>query len=148
MKFYMKKYHLQYTLPDGNIWRGFINVDSNRKEDLPDIIKGSFWVSKDEKGWHGERILDEPEKYRENDLGVKHVIITGVYHPERDYTSAPTSVQEASERFRYISNIMEEYDSIERFEARIEDCQRIDDMGNYICETHEFEHREKNNYER
>lgn len=44
MGYYQRKFHLQYQLPDGNTWKGMINVDAERKEDLPakEAIRGTF----------------------------------------------------------------------------------------------------------
>lgn len=83
MGYYQRKFHLQYQLPDGNTWKGMINVDAERKEDLPakEAIRGTFWFFKSKEGWHGEFTLDNygQQKY-------PYVITLGVYRPIRQLT--------------------------------------------------------------
>lgn len=52
---------LKYKLPDGNWWFGHISIDTNTEYELPTketVLKGNFWFSKDNEGWHGDATLE------------------------------------------------------------------------------------------
>ena len=105
MGYYQRKFHLQYQLPDGNIWKGMINVDAERKEDLPakETVRGTFWFFKSKEGWHGEFTLDNygQQKY-------PYVITLGVYRPTRQLTHQINSREEAEAMLSYLGMLPEE----------------------------------------
>jgi hypothetical protein len=117
MGYYQRKFHLQYQLPDGNIWKGMINVDAERKEDLPakETVRGTFWFFKSKEGWHGEFTLDNygQQKY-------PYVITLGVYRPTRQLTHQINSREEAEAMLSYLGALS--YDEIPRCESQIEKC--------------------------
>lgn len=102
MGYYQRKFHLQYQLPDGNTWKGMINVDAERKEDLPakETVRGTFWFFKSKEGWHGEFTLDN---YRQQKY--PYVITLGVYRPIRQLTHQINSREEAEAMLFYLMPI-------------------------------------------
>lgn len=124
MGYWQRKFHLKYTLPDGNIYNGFINTEADRREDLYRAyeIRGWFWARKEPAGWHGlfhlapGLIRDKREKgYRV----APYLITTGVKRPERKAKTV-ASREEAEEILRYLEDV--KYDEIPHFYGRLEDC--------------------------
>lgn len=117
MGYYQRKFHLQFQLPDGNVWKGMINVDAEKKEDLPtkENIKGVFWFFKSKEGWHGEFQLDSDYTSK-----FPYVYTHGVFRPERPFTNGVTCREEAESILSYLRPL--HYDEIPRCESRIEEC--------------------------
>lgn len=131
IEYWQRKFHLKYKLPDGNIWKGFINIDADTEEDLPESVSGTFWVSKDMKGWHGLFELSNKEKAdrRKHPYNYLQCVITnGVTRPD-SLGYVPTCMKEAEMMFEYLIPV--QYENIERFEGKIEDCL-------YSVETHNW----------
>lgn len=129
--YYQRKYHFKYTLPDGNIYSGFINVEAPEKDSLPaqEDLKGSFWVKKDSEGWHGEFTLDNgpgtptyPSCMFEDTFlsGIgQYVMSNGVHIPDDKIPNTPiTSMKEAEKRLKLLEPIQYEY---LEFSGRLED---------------------------
>lgn len=79
-----------------------INVDAERKEDLPakETVRGTFWFFKSKEGWHGEFTLDNygQQKY-------PYVITLGVYRPTRQLTHQINSREEAEAMLSYLGMV-------------------------------------------
>lgn len=123
MKYWQRKYHLKHTLPDGNIWNGFINIEADSKEDLPETVSGDFWVEKTEEGWHGLFELDYGEKHdkRKNPDGYPAWVLTvGVSRPDVPVPHRPTSREEAYEIMQNLRPV--QYRTVGRFYDRLENC--------------------------
>jgi hypothetical protein len=73
-----RKFHIEKEMPDGNIYRGFINVNADTKDELykREEIKGDFWVKRRKDGWHGQFFLDGNKK---SDLREKPLVDVGNY---------------------------------------------------------------------
>lgn len=127
--YYLGKYSLKKELPDGNIWSGFINVRADRKEDLPTIeeISGTFWFSKDKKGWHGRFKLDN-DSYDGNEC--PYAITFGVYRPDRKLPFNPHTREGADAILDYLQPL--EYEEIPRQEAKIQAC--VTSMYAHYCD--------------
>lgn len=102
-----------------------INIDADTEEDLPQSVSGSFWAEKKEDGWHGLFQLDNGEKWDRRDdfipdLTAPYVITAAVHRPERKILQRPATMAEAEHILWWLKPV--EYDLVERFEARIEDC--------------------------
>lgn len=132
--YFQRKFHIQYTLPDGNIFHGMINTEAYTKEELysQEEIKGSFWAEKIEEGWLGEFRLNDGLSYCKLDDNhyVKtlppYVVVNGVFRPKRKFDTI-SSREEAEELLRHLNPV--KYKTLERFEGRLEDCI-------VSCETH------------
>lgn len=134
MGYYQRKFHLRYTLDDGNIWRGFINVEADTREDLQsrNEIRGTFWCEKLSEGWRGTFNLEDtlsdrravPNPYGFSSAITQSVVTVGVFLPEvnREHCSEIRSTQEAESILRSISSISSQYETISRFAGRLEDC--------------------------
>lgn len=138
MSYYQRKFHLRYTLPDGNIWKGFINVEADTREELHsrDEIRGSFWCTKSNEsgrsGWSGMFKLDnttEDRRKKPNPYGwdaciTRAVVTTGIYLSEEEqvHTDKIQSVAEAEMILKNSENIAYKYETLEKFEGRLEDC--------------------------
>ena len=124
MGYWQRKYWLKYVLPDGNIWDGFINIEADNKSDLPETVKGGFWVEKKLDGWHGKFYFDNCEPYDKrtetSEVLLPWVITTGVHRPQPQTGIIPQSTEEADRILEYLKPV--EYKSISRFNARLEDC--------------------------
>lgn len=133
MSYFNRKFHLSYTMSDGNVWRGFINVYADTLEELPnkEDIQGSFWVSKTNEGWLGEFRLETTvvdKRKNPNPYGWKHsitnaVITIGIYKPEiTPINSSNITPKEAYDIYRSTLNISDRYATIYRLEDYLEDC--------------------------
>lgn len=124
MGYWQRKYHLKYILPDGNVWKGFINVLADKKSDLPETVKGGFWAEKRLDGWHGKFYFDSCEPYdrrREtSEVLSPWVITTGVHRPSPKTSTIPKSIEEADRVIEYLKPV--EYETVARFNGRLEDC--------------------------
>lgn len=130
-KYYMRKFHLRYMLPDGHEYRGMINVIADTKEQLPTSkeIKGSFWAEREEKGWKGHFSF---ENYP---TPVNNLVYPrGVYVPDDKIYSSEfiRSAQQANELLTFVSELDMTGQAVPRFTGRIEDCI-------YAEETHCFD---------
>ena len=123
-KYWQRKFHFKYTLPDGNIYYGFINTEADREEDLYNIddIKGWFWVRKAIEGWYGGFHLAPGLIADQRCEGTKFqqwVVTKGVRRPQRKFHKI-TSREDAEEIMNYLENV--HYDAIPHFCGRLEDC--------------------------
>lgn len=118
MKRFMKKWWLEFTMPDGREWSGFFNTFAENREDFPETIKGSFFSFRGEGrlgfGSYGLFILDgqTEEEAQENEQYVY-----GDMRPKPYYAKAH-NMAEAQRVFDSIQPLS----SWERVERRIEDC--------------------------
>ena len=128
----MKKWWLEHEFRvDGHKvqFRGWINTTAERKEDFPDMIYGSFWARQgpalDGDGMSGRFHLDGEESDEGN------YVFGSVYPVYR-----ADSVRLNGVRDRKTADLIlmanEPLASYPKFEARIEDCVKID--GTYIVE--------------
>lgn len=124
MRYWQRKYHLKYILSDGNVWTGFINVEADNRVDLPETVKGGFWVEKRLDGWHGGFYFDNYEPYDKrtetSEVLLPLVITTGVYRPSLPIGAIPKSIKEANRILEYLKPV--EYETVARFNGRLEDC--------------------------
>lgn len=135
MGYWQRKYHLKYSLPDGNVWTGFINVEADNESELPEAVKGIFWAEKKSDGWYGRFCLDNYEPYdrrREtSEILLPWVITIGIHRPSLEMTTRPTSIQEADRIMEYLKPV--EYETVARFDGRLEDCY-VDSETHYWCQ--------------
>ena len=128
----MKKWWLEHEFRvDGHKgqFRGWINTTAERKEDFPDMIYGSFWARQgpalDGDGMSGRFHLDGEESDEGN-------YVFGSVYP----VYLADSVRLNGVRDRKTADLIlmanEPLASYPKFEARIEDCVKID--GTYIVE--------------
>ena len=128
----MKKWWLDHEFRvDGHKvqFRGWINTTAERKEDFPDMIYGSFWARQgpalDGDGMSGRFHLDGEESDEGN-------YVFGSVYP----VYLADSVRLNGVRDRKTADLIlmanEPLASYPKFEARIEDCVKID--GTYIVE--------------
>ena len=143
--YYMRKYHLEYELPDKHICKCFINISADKKEDLPALedIKGSFWMEKLTAGWIGKFELDNDLPADICSYRSKHydssfnnsIVFTGLYRPEAGCPKyqGPFNEVLARQIYEYNQPIDLRGISLPRFEGRLEDCIKSE-------ETHFFEY--------
>ena len=138
--YYMRKFHFSYLLPDGNTYKGFINIEADTKEELPDIkdVKGSFFVEKLKEGYNARFFLDDGEPNRSSykpDIlkGQENCIYTnGIYRPDLCSVGVGIhSTAQAEQILFYLAPV--KYETIPRFEGRLEDHI-------YSMETHKLEY--------
>lgn len=133
MSYFNRKFHLNYTLSDGNVWRGFINVYADTREELhnKEDIKGFFLVSKTDKGLHGEFYLDtdvvdrrkNPNPYAWEHSITNAVITIGIYKPEiMPINPSNLTQKEAYDIYRSTLDISNDYATVNELKARLEDC--------------------------
>ena len=142
-RYYQRKFHIGYVLPDGNTWYGFINIDKRTMEELPDAkdVHGTFWAELREDGWHGEFKLEGMDYTCLDKKWIKPYIITS--RVEKPVTATlPELAAIYGERVaaNMICEMLRppEYDVISRFGGRLEDgITRYEMDRGYSCmETH------------
>ena len=138
MGYWQRKFHLQHKLEDGNTWKGMINVEADTEEELPKAVKGTYWFSKTEEGWHGAFVLADGKadkrkitKVHEYEYG-QYIYTHGVYMPHRNYGSI-NSMAIAEAVLAQTKNISYQYKEIKKYDCIIED-----DI--YDTETHYWEY--------
>lgn len=129
---FMKKWWLEHTFQvDGHRveFRGWINTTAERKEDFPEMVYGTFWARQnpalDGDGMRGMFLLDG-EKSDEGNY------VFGSVYPvylEDGIVFDGSGSRENADRILQANEPLAAYP---RFEARIEDCVKID--GTYIVE--------------
>ena len=151
-----RKFHLEHTLPDGNIWHGMINIDADTEAELynREDIKGEFWAEKVPEGWRGKFTLEcgVPDKRKDSPfVGTEleySVFTMGIYRPESDTPQSFEGTQSAEQAEAVLEGLKPvQYESTPRFGGRLEDCI-------YAVETHDWdkdkkkESKKPNDYER
>lgn len=124
--YWQRKFHIKHKLPDGNIYKGFINIEADTREELPttDQISGSYWAEKTSEGWLGRFELDcgfKPDNRKNADTQMPYVITTGIYREVKPRNNNGYISREEAEAI--LNNIMPiKYDTVPRFEGRLEDA--------------------------
>lgn len=119
--YYMKKWWLEhiFTGKDGKKYkfRGWITTNALHKEDFPETLEGTFWVSKVKENGISSKGIIYTDGYFDIGFGEKgnFVISDGVF-PFYDNIESHEQILETMKRAL-------EYD---RLEARIEDCLVLD----------------------
>lgn len=116
---YQKHYWLEHKLPDGNIWKGWINLFSTCITDLPKEIFGTYWFEKTSVGWRGYFWLNNQTE-RDAVSNNQFVVTAGIWRPEVTFKTPPMSMQEAEARLRYLEEISSNYTVIPKITCRIE----------------------------
>ena len=100
-------------------FRGWINTIAERKEDFPEMIKGSFWAQKNsgERGMHGYFHLDDGSE------GKYNFVCGAVYPIYLKEGICGVLNREDAEKIVHANEPLEGYP---RFDARIEDCINLD----------------------
>ena len=119
---FMKKWWLEHTFKDSkgrNLqFRGWINTKAISEEDFPEQIEGNFWVSKCEK--------DSKGTYRINGhfdigFGEQDNYVFGSVYPIENINYSELNREKAMS----ILKALEPLDYFDKFEARIEDCLKL-----------------------
>ena len=131
MGYWQRKFHLKRILPDENIWKGFINIETDREEDLPDTVHGTYYVEKANGQWHGAFTLANGEKYDLRETPSKEfepwVVTTIVERPPIQSPHCPASIEEATKMLEYLKPI--ECENVDKFKDNLNNCV-------YAVETH------------
>jgi hypothetical protein len=124
--YYQRKFHLRYKLSDGNIWKGFINVEADTREELytMDNVKGTFWVEKIPEGWLGTFELDNgpSDRRKGGHTDYRFVITVGVFTPDEELGSQTGLCNSTADAERILSRTRPiPYERIDKFSGRIEE---------------------------
>ena len=120
---YFRKFHLSFTLPDGNIFKGFINVKTGTREELPEKeeMTGEFVVERLSLGWVSRVVYDDEERNNDKRFG-ETVVVNGIYEPETEPQGNINSTAQAEQILKSVFPIkLGMYDKIPRFKGRIEE---------------------------
>lgn len=116
----MKQWWLEHKLPDGNIWKGWVNTYADNMVDFPLTLDGTYWVEKIQQGWHGYFWL-VTQTEQEAIQRQQFVITGGIWRPEKEFKGANlqdyVTVQKIME---YNMNIADKYSTLERFYGNLE----------------------------
>lgn len=74
---FIKKWWIEVKVESGLEFRGFVNTYSDRKEDFPEMLFGSFSIEKNKEGALGSFSLDSGE------TPEKNYIIGSIYKPQK-----------------------------------------------------------------
>lgn len=124
----LKKYHLQLTLPNSFIWKGFINVEAENIEDFPKIPEGEFSIMKDAEGWHGTFTLTNAGK-----CNVKYNWVISYCYRYVDNASIPAfyNTQDATDwMHKYDNKIGDESVRVPIIKGKLEECLQYDEYTN------------------
>jgi hypothetical protein len=106
---FMKKWWLEFSMPDGRRWSGWINTMSSTKEGFPAKLDGTFWTERNESGAHGKFELGD------GDYGENYVF----------GSMKPAKYEPKFQSYEECSRMMESdrpLDAWERVERRISEC--------------------------
>lgn len=122
----MKQWWLEHKLPDGNIWKGWVNTYADNMVDFPLTLDGTYWVEKIPKGWRGYFWLDTQTEAEA--MQCRQFVITGgIWRPEKEFKGANlqdyATVQKIME---YNMNIADKYSTLERFYGNLEKDIKLD----------------------
>lgn len=134
---FMKKWWLEHIFQDEegrNVeFRGWINTIAERKEDFPDTISGTFWASKDPEtnGYYNGEVAMNGHFDIDGSTNKDDQFVFGSVYPIYlvEGLNLDGNFRAGAERIIEAQKPVEQY---HRFEARIEDCLKLD--GTYIIE--------------
>lgn len=121
---YMKKWWIEHTFEDGKIFRGWLNTTTDRKEDFPDVLHGTFCAWRDEKGFHGHFVLDGQTEQEAKEKS-QYVFSAGVLPKPLPVNFCNTYSREGADAILENNRPIEGY-QFPRFDARIEDCLKLE----------------------
>lgn len=125
---FTRKYHLRLPLPNSFVWEGFINVEANNKEDFPKIPEGTFYIAKDDEGWHGEFTLTNPGNCK---VKYNHVISTWYSYVDNKQCPQFHSTAEAAAWMRkYDSKLGDDTVRLPVTEGKLEECLQYNKFTN------------------
>ena len=125
----MKQWWLEHKLPDGNIWKGWINTYANDTVDFPLTLEGKYWVEKVTKGWRGYFWL-ATQTEAEAMQCQQFVITGGIWRPEKDFSGFNMQDYNTVKLIMdYNVNIADEYTVLERFYGNLEKDVKQDRTG-------------------
>lgn len=124
MKRYMKKWWIEHTFEDGKIFRGWLNTTADKKEDFPEVLHGTFCAWRDEIGFHGHFVLDGQTE-QEAIEKFQYVCSAGVLPKPVPIGTYNAQSREGAEAIWINNQVIDGY-QFPRFDARIEDCLKLE----------------------